>query len=403
MHRFSARSCVDFQSSKLCGITGAQKIIDTINSRTFVSRLVLGYNLLQDDGCEALFDFLCTEEGQRHGIVEISLNGNGIGPRGLLAICRYLNGNTVLQELFLQNNCLALDQTTVSTFAEALNNSILSKLALSTNTQLTDTFLSLFLSSLDTPHLQVLHLSAIGLTPLSTPVIIKYLSCRRSRYLNHLNLNGNYLGFSSVLAIIEAVEKHNHSLAFLEMFANCFIDGELGIILGQHQDTEPATQGATGDERTSIADWQQSHRQLNNILTRNKMSATDTVREAVALLKPARSLLLQSGSRGDVHGFAQALSPRLPIELQLYVLSFLAPRLSDAQRLRIYQYASDPGTLPPDPRQLPRLSRNIPSKSNSSSLLLPNLNNTSEIGSKSKAEERWRYLRVVDCVSKDPS
>ena len=384
---------------------------------------MLGYNLLQDDGCEALFDFLCTEEGQRHGIVEISLNGNGIGPRGLLAICRYLNGNTVLQELFLQNvcklaaiafssvtyweygsqNCLALDQTTVSTFAEALNNSILSKLALSTNTQLTDTFLSLFLSSLDTPHLQVLHLSAIGLTPLSTPVIIKYLSCRRSRYLNHLNLNGNYLGFSSVLAIIEAVEKHNHSLAFLEMFANCFIDGELGIILGQHQDTEPATQGATGDERTSIADWQQSHRQLNNILTRNKMSATDTVREAVALLKPARSLLLQSGSRGDVHGFAQALSPCLPIELQLYVLSFLAPRLSDAQRLRIYQYASDPGTLPPDPRQLPRLSRNIPSKSNSSSLLLPNLNNTSEIGSKSKAEERWRYLRVVDCVSKDPS
>ena len=384
---------------------------------------MLGYNLLQDDGCEALFDFLCTEEGQRHGIVEISLNGNGIGARGLLAICRYLNGNTVLQELFLQNvcklaaiafssiayweygsqNCLALDQTTISTFAEALNNSLLSKLALSTNTQLADTFLSLFLTSLNTPRLQVLHLSAIGLIPLSTPVIIEYLSCRRSRYLNHLNLNGNYLGFSSVLAIIEAVEKHNHSLAFLEMFANCFIDGELGIILGQHQDTEPATQGATGDERTSIADWQQSHRQLNNILTRNKMSATDTVREAVALLKPARSLLLQSGSRGDVHGFAQALSPRLPIELQLYVLSFLAPRLSDAQCLRIYQYASDPGTLPPDPRQLPRLSRNIPSKSNSSSLLLPNLNNTSEIGSKSKAEERWRYLRVVDCVSKDPS
>lgn len=83
--------------------TGAQEIIFLITSRRSVTKLVLGHNELGDDGCIVLFKFLASTVGQKHRISEISLNSNGIGNRGLLAISEYLVDNTSLKELFLQN------------------------------------------------------------------------------------------------------------------------------------------------------------------------------------------------------------------------------------------------------------------------------------------------------------
>ena len=82
---------------------GAQEVIKTIRSRKSVTKLILGHNHLGDDGCRELFRFLCTEDGRRYRIAEISLNSNNIGNDGLEAIAEYLRGNEHLRELFLQN------------------------------------------------------------------------------------------------------------------------------------------------------------------------------------------------------------------------------------------------------------------------------------------------------------
>lgn len=74
-----------------------------VSSRKFVTKLILGHNDLSDDGSIVLFKFLSSSLGRKYQIAEISLNGNGIGNRGLSAITEYLRGNLVLKELFLQN------------------------------------------------------------------------------------------------------------------------------------------------------------------------------------------------------------------------------------------------------------------------------------------------------------
>ena len=74
-----------------------------IKARKTVSKLILGHNALGDEGTRALFRFLCSDEGRRYRIAEISLNSNGIGNVGLEAIAEYLEGNENLKELFLQN------------------------------------------------------------------------------------------------------------------------------------------------------------------------------------------------------------------------------------------------------------------------------------------------------------
>lgn len=68
-----------------------------------MTKLILGHNDLGDLGCEEIFGFLSSEAARKYKISHISLNSNGIGNRGLLAIGRYLRDNTTLKELFLQN------------------------------------------------------------------------------------------------------------------------------------------------------------------------------------------------------------------------------------------------------------------------------------------------------------
>lgn len=72
-----------------------------IKDRPVVTRLILSHNSLGDDGCEALFRFLCSDIGRSRRIKEVKLARNGLGNRGWLAIAEYLRDNHVLEELYI--------------------------------------------------------------------------------------------------------------------------------------------------------------------------------------------------------------------------------------------------------------------------------------------------------------
>ena len=90
-------------SNSLLFELGAREVIAALRARKSVTKLILGHNELGDEGCKELFRFLCTSDGRRYHIAEISLNSNGIGDIGLEAISNYIQGNVHLRELFLQN------------------------------------------------------------------------------------------------------------------------------------------------------------------------------------------------------------------------------------------------------------------------------------------------------------
>lgn len=98
-------------------------MIKDISSRRFVTKLILGHNNLGDEGCEALFNYLCSEEGRKYKLAEISLNSNGIGNQGLMAVAEYLKNNTHLRVLFLQSvSCcyMNISQTVIPTFSRRI-------------------------------------------------------------------------------------------------------------------------------------------------------------------------------------------------------------------------------------------------------------------------------------------
>lgn len=99
----SSRIHLDKFDAGLHSIHGAQEIISAIASHRLVTKLTLGYNTLGDDGCIALFKFLCSDAGRRYKINEISLNSNCIGDLGLNAISEYLKGNGNLRKLLLMS------------------------------------------------------------------------------------------------------------------------------------------------------------------------------------------------------------------------------------------------------------------------------------------------------------
>lgn len=101
-----------------------------------------------------------------------------------------------------------------------------------------------------------------------------------------------------------------------------------------------------------------AERALHRVLMRNSYWKRQTEKEALILLRYSRPLLMRRKSSPIPASPSRPTSPplrtatslfpfyALPIELKLYILGLLAPSLSPAQRMRIYNYASDPSTLP---------------------------------------------------------
>ncbi|KAK7031043.1 hypothetical protein VNI00_013833 [Paramarasmius palmivorus] len=369
----SARGQIDCVDCGLRSVAGAQGIIAKITARRVVTKLVLSHNELGDDGCIVLFTFLGSAVGRKYHITEISLNSNGIGDRGLEAISSYLVGNVHLKELYLQNNNLTANPAVALAFARALNRSRLRFLSLTTNRALSDAFVQVFIPALDCPTLGELHLSATDITYRSAACISDFITSPRCQ-LDTLRLNGNHLGFRGVRKIIGALENGNFTLLTLELHANQIAVATIG---GSDNTSDEDDDDSVGPES-----WKLVETLLSRVVTRNKHLKQAVEKDALELLVYARAVLLRTG-RSPTRGTGAVAKPcstsctcipvsggstlvkatetslshfpfiSLPTELQLYILSLLAPTLSPTQRLNIFTYASSPTTLP---RLLPCLS-----------------------------------------------
>lgn len=130
------------------------------------------------------------------------------------------------------------------------------------------------------------------------------------------------------MALIENIELANYSLLKLDIFSNAVEPG-------------PAEDEDDGGLQPDTLIKLQAR--LRAVTDRNGRLKRATERDAFALLRHSRAVLLHSiAPRPDNTRYI----PRLPIEIQLYILSFFAPTLSSAQRIRIFNYASNPATLP---------------------------------------------------------
>ncbi|KXN89553.1 hypothetical protein AN958_05420 [Leucoagaricus sp. SymC.cos] len=341
--------------------TGADVVINLIRSRRFVHRLIIGHNELRDEGCRRLFNFLCSDEGKKYDIQEISLNANGIGDECLLSVSQYLKNNKRVRELFLQNNDLRGAPSVAAVFVEALNSSRLEILSLTTNKYLSDPFIANFLPALDAPHLHELQLSAIGLTSHSGKVIAAYLSSPRCR-LQVLRCNGNSLGLRGIKPIVRAIERQNYSLRNIEFYANQL----------QNEETDSGSTSTSEEEegnrkitlkRNDIQTWKGCEALVKTILLRNTHLKREVNKQSVILLRYARPLLLLGQRRQNLPENTaterQTQLQSLPLELQHHILYFLAPSLSSSQRTRVFDYATSVKTLPQLLPSLYTLSRSV--------------------------------------------
>lgn len=355
----------------LAGVPGARHIISTLETNHTIKTIVLGHNPLGDEGTAVLFHFLSSNWARRHiRLDSITINSCQIGNLGLGAIARYLDGNQSLRSLFLQNNEFNPSWNLTSALTSALSNSVLEVLSLNNNPQLSDTFLFRFLPNLSAPRLRELHLSAVGLTPISTPYIINFLANNgpehvspvmgyqlslgqkftkiASRRLSDLRLNGNALTLPCAQAIVHVLKTSNFSIRHFEMFANNFPVG----FPTSHPlaDSNPSTPPSLESEDISEMAWPELKAQMSAIFTRNHILTSVASTSALQLLGPSRTLLLP-----PLHHNTESPWRLLPTEIQLQVLSTLGPGLSPQQLIRVWSYASDRATLPELYQPLPSL------------------------------------------------
>ncbi|KAL5480887.1 hypothetical protein ACEPAI_9828 [Sanghuangporus weigelae] len=369
----AARAHIDMHDKALRSILGAQEVISAIKVRKAVTKLILGHNALGDDGAQALFEFLCSQEGRRYRIAEISLNSNGIGNAGLEAIAEYLEGNENLKELFLQNNAFQGDRDTAIKLSRAINSSRLELLSIASNQHLSDTFFVPFLSHLDSSSLRELQITAIGLTRCSSPMLSEFFASPRSRAIETLKCNANTLGARTVRNLVAQLRTTNFTLQKLEVYANA---------APRSSDEDDREEGAEEAQEESVeearAKWTACEKYLKSMLVRNELLRSRVHGEALELLTYARALLFYSATRQaqsvneekahipvssgqqdllDAQQCAPSHSQNpntntfpfrsLPIELQQYILALLAPSLSASQCTRIFAFAADPSTLQP--------------------------------------------------------
>ena len=125
----------------------------------------------------------------------------------------------------------------------------------------------------------------------------------------------------------------------------------------------PSQDAITSMAAGSGCEWVDLEMKLENKLARNISMKRGVIDQSLKLLRCSRQPFWQDSPRNTeiflrlperimrnnfdtVLPHASFPFTRLPIEFQLSFLSHLAPLLSTAQRLRIFEYASDMATLP---------------------------------------------------------
>lgn len=203
-------------------------------------------------------------------------------------------------------------------FTLAVNRSNLRTLNLTSNLGLEKPLATIFFPNLWAPRLTELHLSLCSLGPSSMPAILSFLTSTRGVGLKTLMLNGNSFGIKSLIKLMDVLERGNWSLHNLEMYA-------------------------CGNNSQNQESFKVLERRISNhkaVMERNRFLANMVSKEALLLLTHARPALLQFGR------MIEGASTRLPIEIVMHALTFLAPLLSATQHLRVFQYSALADTLP---------------------------------------------------------
>ncbi|KAJ1311221.1 hypothetical protein OPQ81_009721 [Rhizoctonia solani] len=305
----ASKTHVDLYDYGLSGQQGAEVVLQQIRLTPHITHINLGHNPLGDMGLSRVIDFLCLN---RHlEIEELNLNGCTVNDFGLGIISRYIQDNRTLRRLYLAGNNISGSSTSTKTFAKALNHSRVQTVVLANNERLE------------------LHLSRAGLTRSSLPILNKYLTSPACYGLRGLHLNANHLSNKGLRDLVGNILKGNTTLCRMEVFAN-----------GIETDDQESSDDATLPDASSAA--------LQIALERNAVRLRRIEYEARELLVISRTLLLARESRAPWMAHNSSSFPwcRVVPELQYYILGFLHITLSDAQRTRIFNYASNKATLP---------------------------------------------------------
>ena len=153
--------------------------------------------------------------------------------------------------------------------------------------------------------------------------------------------------------------------------------------------THQGGQDDSSEDTTSSDDFEED---LQCALVRNEILQRHTHAAAFRLLQYSRALLLKPrrAKEGETSR-PQFHIQSLPTELQLHILSLTVDTLSTNQRIRIFQFASDPVTLPavlPDLRR--RQSEGVPE---------PNLleKSSAPFTLSARGVNRTQWLQAVGC------
>lgn len=258
--------------------------------------------------------------------------------------------------------------------------SSLSRLILSNN-PLSASFKATLFSLLPTlPSLRHLGLTMTGLTKDDALALAIYIGNQTQPCkLTELHANANHMGYSGVRAVITALQCC-WTIEEVEMYSN-----EVDGTTPSEEDNESTEEGDDMDEMMSAHEaimsytsgsgcgWGRLQQSLKLILSRNIFLKQNTTKEALLLLKYSRIMLQKkmkpaqqplTASCEECECSPQPQQQRLtshipdapmhssfsftylPTEIQLHILSALAPTLSSAQHIRIFEYAVDPSTLP---------------------------------------------------------
>ena len=255
-----------------------------------------------------------------------------------------------------------------------------------------------------------------GLTKIDAGLLASYVgrpdgSCK----LLELRASANKMGHRGVRKVVDAL-CWCWTMEKVELFAN-FIDsddeGEASDDADTHEDVDEEPRIivplphyiSSQDAVTSMAvgsgcGWVDLEKKLKNTLARNIYLKRRVIDQSLRLLRYSRQLLWQNSPRNteissgplcadncECPPVSQSTTrddsdtndphpsfpfTRLPTEIQLSVLSHLAPLLSTAQRLRIFEYASDKATLPTLRLCLPS-SQSLPSRRRSNCIPDPTI------------------------------
>lgn len=284
-----------------------------------------------DEGFQALIDWLKALHEPLVHLTKLSLRA-----------VRALSLNFMSDTYYMLQNYIRGDAQLATDFVSASPQ--LSSLVLSSNPLSPEFKRTLFSLLPELPCLAALHLSMTGLDSTDARALAAYIT--RGCKLVELHASSNNMGYKGVRALARAVQ-HCWTMEKMDVYGN-------DIEADEQDDSE------SDDE---WGGWQTLRDDVKNIVARNVFLKSQTAREALTLLKYSRLMLQPLPSPETASSCTDCdcvpVTPQntqsppstsplhaLPVEIQLAILSQLAPTLSTQQRLRVFAFATDMRTLP---------------------------------------------------------